>query len=408
MTKLIEQNNWYRLNTYSKARGVETMIEKKKIDWLLIIAYLLLSFIGLLMVYSASSYRLLTLSLSPASLFQRQLIFLLLSWFLLFIIQRTRSEILLSKHLAVGLLTFGIITLLLAQSPFFGVSVNGAQRWVVILGVQFQPSEIVNVGMIMYLANYFKDGATSFRAMKRPLFLITFCSILILIQPKVAGVMILLFLVFIIITTMQVPIKITALLFCVILGALLLVAGLVSYLGSQNLLPQMFMHVYNRIRLVGDPFSDPYGQGFQMIHSYYALYNGGLSGLGLGNSITKKGFLPVAETDFIFSVLVEELGLIFGVFVIGLLFTIILRLYIRSATIKNTQIGLILLGTSTLILLQTSINIASILGLMPMTGVPLPFISYGGSSYFILTFAFSLCLKLEREEEKFYEIPQKI
>ena len=159
----------------------------------------------------------------------------------------------------------------------------------VILGVQFQPSEIVNVGMIMYLANYFKDGATSFRAMKRPLFLITFCSILILIQPKVAGVMILLFLVFIIITTMQVPIKITALLFCVILGALLLVAGLVSYLGSQNLLPQMFMHVYNRIRLVGDPFSDPYGQGFQMIHSYYALYNGGRSGLGLGNSITFFG-----------------------------------------------------------------------------------------------------------------------
>ena len=106
--------------------------------------------------------------------------------------------------------------------------------------------------------------------------------------------------------------------------------------------------------------------------------------------------------------MVEELGLIFGVFVIGLLFTIILRLYIRSATIKNTQIGLILLGTTTLILLQTSINIASILGLMPMTGVPLPFISYGGSSYFILTFAFSLCLKLEREEEKFYEIPQKI
>ena len=78
----------------------------------------------------------------------------------------------------------------------------------------------------------------------------------------------------------------------------------------------------------------------------------------------------------------------------------------RSAAIENPQIGLILLGTSTLLLLQTSINIASILGLMPMTGVPLPFISYGGSSYFILSFAFSLCLKLEREEGILNEVPQ--
>jgi cell division protein FtsW len=208
------------------------------------------------------------------------------------------------------------------------------------------------------------------------------------------------------ITTVQVPVKLTALLFGGLLISLFLVAMLILFLGNNDLLPHMFMHVYNRIRLVGDPFSDPYNQGFQMIHSYYALFNGGLTGLGLGNSITKKGFLPVAETDFIFSVLVEELGLIFGIFVIALLFVIILRLFIRSAAIANPQIGLILLGTSTLLLLQTSINIASILGLMPMTGVPLPFISYGGSSYFILSFAFSLCLKLEREEGILNEVPQ--
>jgi len=404
MTKLKGHNNWYRLNTYSKARGVEAMIEKKKIDWLLIIAYLLLSLIGLLMIYSASSYRLLTRDQPPASLFMRQLVFLLLSWVLLFIIQRTRREILLSKYLAIGLLAFGVFTLLLARLPFFGVSVNGAQRWVSIVGIQFQPSEIVNVGMVLYLAHYFQSAKTTLQEMKRPLFVLFLCCVLILIQPKVAGVMILLFLAFIMITTVQVPVKLTALLFGGLLISLFLVAMLILFLGNNDLLPHMFMHVYNRIRLVGDPFSDPYNQGFQMIHSYYALFNGGLTGLGLGNSITKKGFLPVAETDFIFSVLVEELGLIFGIFVIALLFVIILRLFIRSAA--NPQIGLILLGTSTLLLLQTSINIASILGLMPMTGVPLPFISYGGSSYFILSFAFSLCLKLEREEGILNEVPQ--
>ena len=351
-----------------------------------------------LMIYSASSYRLMTAGGAPAALFQRQLIFLLLSWGMILLIQKTRVEILLSKKLAVGLLAFGIVMLLLAYLPFFGVSVNGAQRWISIFGIQFQPSEITNVGMILYLANYFKDKR-SFNELKKPLFLLFLCCGLVLMQPKVAGVMILLFLAFVMITTVQVPVKVTFLLFTALISSLFLLGGAVLFLGQHGWLPQFFMHVYNRIQLVGDPFSDPYGQGFQMIHSYYALFNGGLSGLGLGNSITKKGFLPVAETDFIFSVLVEELGLLVGIFVIGLLFLIVLRLFIRSATAIDSQIGLILLGTATLLLLQTSINIASILGLMPMTGVPLPFISYGGSSYFILSFAFGICLKLERGRE---------
>ena len=371
------------------------MNKRRKIDWLLITAYLLLSLIGLLMIYSASSYRLMTGGNSPSALFQRQLLFLLFSWVMIFVIQKTRVEILLSKKLAIGLLAFGLLTLILAHLPFFGVSVNGAQRWVSIFGFQFQPSEIVNVGMILYLANYFKEKRP-FHDLKQPMILLFLCCGLILMQPKVAGVMILLFLAFIMITTVQVPVKVTLFLFVGLIFSLFLLGAAILFLGHQGWLPHFFMHVYNRIQLVSDPFSDPYGQGFQMIHSYYALFNGGLKGLGLGNSITKKGFLPVAETDFIFSILVEELGLIVGVFVIGLLFLIFLRLFIRSATAVEDQSGLILLGTATLLLLQTSINIASILGLMPMTGVPLPFISYGGSSYFILSFAFGICLKLER------------
>lgn len=373
-------------------------MENRKTDWLLIIAYILLSMIGLLMIYSASSFRLLTIGARPSALFKRQLIFLVLSWALILTLQRVRVNILLGRPLAVGLIAFGVLTLLMAHVPFFGVTVNGAQRWVSIAGLQFQPSEIVNVGMILYLAHFFQEPKASLRDMRKPLGLLLICCLLILFQPKVAGVFILLFLAFIMITTVQVPVKITALLFGALVVSIALVGGLILTLGQHDLLPSMFAHVYNRIRLVGNPFSDPYGQGFQMIHSYYALFNGGLTGLGLGNSITKKGFLPVAETDFIFSVIVEETGLFFGIFVIGLLFIIIMRLFMRSATCKNGQVGLILLGTATLLLMQTSINIASILGLMPMTGVPLPFISYGGSSYFILSFAFGLCMKLLREE----------
>ncbi len=129
------------------------------------------------MIYSASSYRLLTRDQPPASLFIRQLVFLLLSWVLLFIIQRTRREILLSKY---SDRSASIWHLYLALSSFalFGVSVNGAQRWVSIAGIQFQPSEIVNVGMVLYLAHYFQTAKT-LQEMKRPLFVLFLCCVLI-------------------------------------------------------------------------------------------------------------------------------------------------------------------------------------------------------------------------------------
>ena len=104
------------------------------------------------------------------------------------------------------------------------------------------------------------------------------------------------------ITTVQVPVKVTFLLFTALISSLFLLGGAVLFLGQHGWLPQFFMHVYNRIQLVGDPFSDPYGQGFQMIHSYYALFNGGLSGLGLGNSITKKGSYPLRRQTSFFGI----------------------------------------------------------------------------------------------------------
>ena len=177
----------------------------------------------------------------------------------------------------------------------------------------------------------------------------------------------------------------------------MLIGGIILFLGSHHLLPELFAHTYDRIRLVRDPFLDPYGKGFQMSNSYYALYNGGFFGRGLGNSITKKGYLPVAETDFVYSILVEELGMIVGLLVLALLFLIALRLFVLASKEVSQQVSLIYFGVGALILLQTSINIASILGLIPMTGVPLPFISYGGTSYLVLSAALGVCLKFSSE-----------
>ncbi|MGO3791778.1 MAG: FtsW/RodA/SpoVE family cell cycle protein [Enterococcus gilvus] len=370
------------------------MMKRKKIDWLLLLPYLGVSLIGLLMVFSASSYRLMAEGQNPLSLFSKQAIFMGLSWLLIAFIYRVKSNVLVKGTLAKGLLAAGLVSLILVKIS--GVSINGAQRWVSVMGIQFQPSEVTNVALILYLAYYFRVKRTQ-RELLVPCGLVLLSGLLILLQPKVTGAIIIWGVALVIITTAELPYQLSVMVFATIFAGIVLIGGIILFLGSHQLLPELFAHTYDRIRLVRDPFLDPYGKGFQMSNSYYALYNGGFFGRGLGNSITKKGYLPVAETDFVYSILVEELGMIVGLLVLALLFLIALRLFVLASKEVSQQVSLIYFGVGALILLQTSINIASILGLIPMTGVPLPFISYGGTSYLILSAALGVCLKFSSE-----------
>lgn len=370
------------------------MMKRKKIDWLLLLPYLGVSLIGLLMVFSASSYRLMAEGQNPLSLFSKQAIFMGLSWLLIAFIYRVKSNVLVKGTLAKGLLAAGLVSLILVKIS--GVNINGAQRWVSVMGIQFQPSEVTNVALILYLAYYFRVKRTQ-RELLVPCGLVLLSGLLILLQPKVTGAIIILGVALVIITTAELPYQLSVMVFATIFAGIVLIGGIILFLGSHHLLPELFAHTYDRIRLVRDPFLDPYGKGFQMSNSYYALYNGGFFGRGLGNSITKKGYLPVAETDFVYSILVEELGMIVGLLVLAMLFLIALRLFVLASKEVSQQVSLIYFGVGALILLQTSINIASILGLIPMTGVPLPFISYGGTSYLILSAALGVCLKFSSE-----------
>ncbi|MBO0410912.1 FtsW/RodA/SpoVE family cell cycle protein [Enterococcus hulanensis] len=371
------------------------MMKRKKIDWLLLLPYLGASLIGLLIVFSASSYRLMAEGENPLSLFSKQAIFMGLSWLLIAVIYRVKSDVLVNGTLAKGLLAVGLVSLLLVKIS--GVSINGAQRWVSLFGIQFQPSEVTNVALILYLAYFFRVKRTR-RELRIPCGLVLLSGLMILLQPKVTGAIIIWGIALVIITTAELPYQLSVFIFLTLIVGIALIGGLILFLGSHQLLPELFAHTYDRIRLVRDPFLDPYGKGFQMSNSYYALYNGGFFGRGLGNSITKKGYLPVAETDFVYSILVEELGVIVGLLVLALLFLIALRLFVLAAKETSQQVSLIYFGVGTLVLLQTSINIASILGLIPMTGVPLPFISYGGTSYLILSMALGICLKFSSED----------
>lgn len=371
------------------------MMKRKKIDWLLLLPYLGASLIGLLIVFSASSYRLMAEGENPLSLFSKQAIFMGLSWLLIAVIYRVKSDVLVNGTLAKGLLAVGLVSLLLVKIS--GVSINGAQRWVSLFGIQFQPSEVTNVALILYLAYFFRVKRTRCE-LRIPCGLVLLSGLMILLQPKVTGAIIIWGIALVIITTAELPYQLSAFIFLTLIVGIALIGGVILFLGSHQLLPELFAHTYDRIRLVRDPFLDPYGKGFQMSNSYYALYNGGFFGRGLGNSITKKGYLPVAETDFVYSILVEELGVIVGLLVLALLFLIALRLFVLAAKETSQQVSLIYFGVGTLVLLQTSINIASILGLIPMTGVPLPFISYGGTSYLILSMALGICLKFSSED----------
>jgi cell division protein FtsW len=317
-----------------------------------------------------------------------------LSWLLIAFIYRVKSNVLVKGTLAKGLLAAGLVSLILVKIS--GVNINGAQRWVSVMGIQFQPSEVTNVALILYLAYYFRVKRTQ-RELLVPCGLVLLSGLLILLQPKVTGAIIIWGVALVIITTAELPYQLSVMVFATIFAGIVLIGGIILFLGSHHLLPELFAHTYDRIRLVRDPFLDPYGKGFQMSNSYYALYNGGFFGRGLGNSITKKGYLPVAETDFVYSILVEELGMIVGLLVLALLFLIALRLFVLASKEVSQQVSLIYFGVGALILLQTSINIASILGLIPMTGVPLPFISYGGTSYLILSAALGVCLKFSSE-----------
>lgn len=287
-----------------------------------------------------------------------------------------------------------ILLLLMMKVGLFAVTVNGAQRWISIGGIQFQPSELGMIFLILYLSRFFRDGDKVPDKIHKPLLLVGTMALLVLFQPKIAGAIMILTIAGAMIWAAAIPIKKGVALIFSSAAGLILMAGLVILLEKHGLLPSFFEHAYSRIAMVHDPFLDEHGAGYQMSNSYYALYNGGLFGRGLGNSITKKGYLPESETDFIFSIIAEEFGLIGALLVLLLLFLMCFRIFQRSVQSQNQQASLILIGVGTWLLMQTSINVGSILGLIPMTGVSLPFVSYGGTSYFILSFAVGLSLNI--------------
>jgi cell division protein FtsW len=348
---------------------------------------LLLVFVGLVMVFSASAVMAKERYHSGYFFLLRQLGWAIAGFTAMLAGMRIDYRRL--KHPAVVFSLLGLTTLMLI-SVFFLDRAHHTHRWIHFGGFSFQPSELAKPVLILFLAFFLENRTRSMNDWRNtllPAVLPTLIFVgLIVFQPDLG----------------------TAIACAAVTVCILFVAGLdVKYLAYAfvgSLLPLYFLifHVaYRRDRILAflDPYSDPQGRGFHIIQSLIAVSTGGLTGVGLMEGKEKLFYLPEPHTDFIFSVLGEELGLL-GCLTVVLLFALLLWRGMRTALRTQDMFGRFLaVGITSMVVVQALINISVVLGLMPTKGIPLPLISYGGSSLFITLGCIGVLLNVTKQAE---------
>jgi cell division protein FtsW len=363
------------------------MAKRVSVDSWLFTVTLLLIFIGLVMVFSASAVMAKERYGSGYFFLLRQL-----GWAtagILAMVLAMKIDYRRYKHPAVVFSLLGATTLLLI-SVFFLDRAHHTHRWFHLGPLSFQPSEMAKPALILFLAFFLESRTKAMKDWRNtvlPAAVPTLVFIaLIVFQPDLG----------------------TAIACAAITGCVLFVAGLdLRYLGYAflaSLLPLYFLifHVaYRRARILAflDPYSDPQGRGFHIIQSLIAVSTGGITGVGLMEGKQKLFYLPEPHTDFIFAVTAEELGLV-GALVIVLLFAIFLWRGVRTALRTQDMFGRFLaVGITSMIVVQAFINISVVLGLMPTKGIPLPLVSYGGSSLLVTLACIGVLLNISKQAE---------
>jgi cell division protein FtsW len=365
------------------ARHVPPPLEHR----ILMTAALCLLAFGAVMVYSASSPRdLLGGQGNGAGTFIRYLIFGGIGLAAMHVLER-RGLALLEPRL-VKLLLIGSTTLLvLVLVPGFGVRVNGARRWFAAGPIQFQPSELVKLALVLYVARYLADHPKRMRGFRQAIAPIALAAgpacLLVLVEPDLG-------------TTLVIAFSLTALMIAAGMPARYL--GLLALLALAALVLMVTIQPYQQARLTSflHPWSSKSTAGFQAVQGQIALGSGGLLGVGLGKSVQKIFYLPEAQTDFILAVIGEELGIL-GIFGVVFLYGMIAYAGLRTARRAATRYAKLLAsGLTSLILCQGILNIFVVLGLAPLTGVPLPFISYAPTNLCVMLAAVGLLLNISR------------
>ena len=342
----------------------------KKIDKLILISVIIISLFGLLMIYSSSSVWAEYKFNDPYKYLKSQALFLIIGYFLIYIISNIPYQTY-KKYSNIILITC-IILLILVLIPGIGSVRNGSRSWFGIGSFGIQPSEFAKLGIIIFTAKYIsnnkmKDIKTSILPILSVVLLIFG---LIMLQPDFGTGIIIVITIIVILFISGVKMN-----FFIKLGIL----GIIGIVGLIIIAPYRLKRIISFI----NPWADPLGSGFQIIQSLYAIGPSGLLGTGLGNSVQKHFYLPEPQTDFIFSIISEELGFMGGLFISILFIIIIYRGLNISIKQEDTFAKYLSFGLTFSLAFQTILNLMVVVGLIPVTGVTLPFLSYGGSSLLI-------------------------
>ena len=357
----------------------------KKIDYVLLVAVILLSLFGLLMIYSASFVWAEYKFNDPYKFLKTQGIFLMFSYILMYFTLKVPYISYLKKNNLIFIICF--ILLILVLIPGIGTVRNGSRSWFGVGGFGIQPSEFMKLSIIIFTSKYLSKNERKLNDIKNgvlPILIILFLIFgLIMLQPDFG----------------------TGVIIVMTIVVLLFVSGVnmsffikIGCLGILGVVSLIVLAPYRMKRIVSflNPWSDPLGSGFQIIQSLYSIGPGGLLGLGFGNSIQKHFYLPEPQTDFIFSIISEEFGFM-GILIVSILFiTIIYRGFRISKNCENKFGKYLSFGITFGFAFQTLLNLMVVVGLIPVTGVTLPFLSYGGSSLIITMMMIGILLNISK------------
>ena len=365
----------------------------------ILISTLSLLAIGLVMVLSASTEISFTQTGNQYEIAIRQLLFATLGLILMFI--TSRLPLLFFTKWANWIIAFAIGLLVIVLVPSIGVSVAGQRNWLIIYGsFRLQPSEFAKLALIIWgaavLSQKMKSAELTWSQLLSPVYWVgLLITALVVAQGDVGTALIIL------------PI-VLALYYAA--GAPLILNAANALLGVLAIAVLTLQAPYRMQRWLSwrDPAADPEGAGWQIIQGQYALAEGGIFGLGLGASRQKWGWLPAAHTDFIFAVIGEELGLVGTFFVLFLFLVLIISIITVARKTKNYYTRIYATGLAGWILIQSVINLGGVLGLLPITGVPLPLISYGGSSLIFILISIGGLLACVRNEPALKAKRQKV
>lgn len=370
----------------------------KGMDKPLLIISIILFAVGLIMIYSASNVTaFMQYDADPSRYFLKELIFMLAGVVAALIVVRVSTN----KYSGLSWLLIFIIGVIIVALALLGQVVNGMSGWISYNGLGIQPSEFAKIAIIPLIATFYSKNVKekkNFWKMMVPMIVAIIITGTIVLQGDLGTAIIFLGLCILMFFFSPVARSIKLKVFGIGLIFVLLVAS-VLLIGGDKIIPHDKMERFN----YKDPCSRYVTTGNQLCNGYIAINGGGLTGKGLGNSTQKYLYLPEAHTDFVFAIFVEELGLVGAIALFVLYFLLLIRIIVIGKKSKNISGSLICYGVAFYIFMHIMVNLTGVMGILPMTGVPLPFISYGGSICWCVILALTMVQRIAYENNKRYQ-----